>query len=123
MRAQAFEVISHEYPLLPSESPLFAEAESRGYLLGAGYERASPAGANYRQGQRYVDFSNPAAPAWGWSAHRELVRLGVAGGWLDGGEGPPAGAPLPGGRGKLLHNIYDRVPPQALPRGEARDRP
>jgi len=115
--------ITHEYPVLHDESPLFAEAESRGYLLDAGYERASPTGANYRQGQRYVDFSNPAVRAWWWSAHRELVRLGVAGWWLDGGEGPPAESTLHGGSGALLHNIYDRFRHEAFAEGEARDRP
>ena len=123
MRAQHFEVITHEYPVLHDESPLFAEAEARGYLLDAGYERASPAGANYRQGQRYVDFSDPAARTWWWSAHRALVRLGVAGWWLDGGEGPPAETALRGGGGALLHNIYDRLRHQAFAEGEARDRP
>ena len=123
VRSQHFEVITHEYPVLHEDSPLFAEAESRGYLLAAGYERASPTGANYRQGQRYVDFSNPGVRAWWWSAHRELVRLGVAGWWLDGGEGPPAESALHGGSGTLLHNIYDRFRHEAFAEGEALDRP
>jgi alpha-glucosidase (family GH31 glycosyl hydrolase) len=123
MRAQHFEIITHEYPVLHEQSPLFAEAEARGYLLDTGYERASPTGANYRQGQRYVDFSDPGARGWWWSAHRDLVRLGVAGWWLDGGEGPPAESALHGGSGTLLHNIYDRYRHEAFAEGEARDRP
>jgi len=123
MRARHFEVVTHEYPVLHEASPLFDQAAARGYLLDAGYERASPAGANYRQGQRYVDFSNPAAAAWWWRAHRELVQAGVAGWWLDGGEGPPAATRLHGGDGRLLHNLYDRLRQEAFLTGETADRP
>ena len=42
--AQHFEVITHEYPVLHADSPLFKEAESHGYLLAEGYERASAIG-------------------------------------------------------------------------------
>jgi alpha-glucosidase len=123
VRAQHFQVITHEYPVLHADSPLFKEAESHGYLLAEGYERASATAANYRQGQRYIDFSNPAACAWWWGAHRELAELGVAGWWLDGGEGPPAESTLHGGSGSLLHNIYDRYRHEAFAKGEAADRP
>jgi alpha-glucosidase (family GH31 glycosyl hydrolase) len=112
--------------VLHEASPLAAEAEARGYLLDAGSERVTAAArpsATYREGQRYLDFSNPAARAWWWAAHRELVRLGVAGWWLDGGEGPPATAKLHAGDGRLLHNLYDRLRHQAFAEGEAADRP
>jgi len=125
-RRQHFEVITHEYPVLHEKSPLFAAAETSGYLLPEGYERAAVTGrppAAYRDGQRYIDFSNPAARAWWWAVHRELRELGVAGWWLDGGEGPPARAQLHAGDGTLLHNIYDRFRQQAFAEGEAADRP
>ncbi|HXJ84107.1 MAG TPA: TIM-barrel domain-containing protein, partial [Candidatus Methylomirabilis sp.] len=122
-QSQHFHVITHEYPVVHEDSPLFAEAESRGYLLTEGYERTNPTGTNYRQGQRYVDFSNSEACAWWWSAHRDLVRLGVAGWWLDGGEGPPAGSTLRGGSGRLLHNAYDRLRHEAFAHGEREARP
>jgi alpha-glucosidase (family GH31 glycosyl hydrolase) len=125
-RRQHFEVTTHEYPVLHEKSPLFAEAEARGYLLADGYERAAdPArpSANYREGQRYLDFSNPEVRTWWWDAHRDLVRLGVAGWWLDGGEGPPSTARLHAGDGRLLHNLYDRFRHQAFAEGEAADRP
>ena len=125
-RRQHFEIITHEYPVLHEDSPLFAEAEARGYLLDDGYGRSSEGprrAANYREGQRYLDFSNPAVGAWWWAAHRELVELGVAGWWLDGGEGPPATAKLHAGDGTLLHNIYDRLRHEAFADGEAADRP
>ncbi len=123
VRAQHFEVITHEYPVLHEESPLFAEAEARGYLLATGYERGAGGVANYRQGQRHLDFSNPDVCTWWWAAHRELVGLGVGGWWLDGGEGPPAAAKLAGGDGTRLHNIYDRLRHQAFAEGEAAARP
>jgi alpha-glucosidase (family GH31 glycosyl hydrolase) len=125
-RRQHIEVITHEYPVLHEKSPLFADAEANGYLLPEGYERAAASGrppAAYRDGQRYIDFSNPAARAWWWAVHRELRALGVAGWWLDGGEGPPARARLHAGDGTLLHNIYDRFRQQAFAEGEAVDRP
>jgi alpha-glucosidase (family GH31 glycosyl hydrolase) len=122
-RRQHFEVITHEYPVLHEQSPLFGEAEARGYLLSTGYERGAGGVANYRQGQRHLDFSNPDARAWWWAAHRELLRLGVGGWWLDGGEGPPATAKLAAGDGALLHNLYDRLRHQGFAEGEAADRP
>jgi alpha-glucosidase len=125
-RAQHFEVITHEYPVLHEKSPLFADAAAAGYLLPEGYERAAEVGrppAAYRDGQRYIDFSNPAARRWWWEAHRELAALGVGGWWLDGGEGPPARSRLYGGDGTRLHNLYDRLRQQAFADGEAADRP
>ena len=112
--------------MLHEDSPLFAEAESRGYLLTAGYERVSASGrapATYREGQRYLDFSDPAVGRWWWAAHQDLRRLGITGWWLDGGEGPPATAKLQAGDGTLLHNVYDRHRHQAFAEGEAADRP
>ena len=62
MHAQHFEVVTHEYPVVHEESPLFAEAHDARLSAGGGLpERASATGTNYRQGQRYVDFSDPAA--------------------------------------------------------------
>src|SRR4029450_5438285 len=93
-RAQHFEAITHEYPVLHEESPLFSEAQARGYLIDAGYERGGGAGANYRQGQRYLDFSDPTVGAWWWKAHRELIALGV-GGWGVAGAWVRTTAPRP----------------------------
>lgn len=125
MRGAGFRVFSHEYPTLHADSPLHAEAEANGYLLEYGYPDQRPhadGATNYREGQRFIDFSNPAARRWWWEAHRDLVALGIEGWWLDGGEGPPAGTALQGGSGLLLHNRYDLLRQQAFFEGEQRDR-
>jgi alpha-glucosidase (family GH31 glycosyl hydrolase) len=125
MRANGFRVFGHEYPALHADSPLHAEAVSRGFLLDYGYpdERPFPPGViNYREGQRFIDFSQADARRWWWEAHRELVAVGIEGWWLDGGEGPPARTTLAAGSGAVLHNRYDLMRHQAFAEGEARDR-
>ncbi len=126
LRAQHFHVITHEYPVLHPASPLYPEASTRGYLLDAGYPEAPPAERptdNYREGQRYLDFSDPETRGWWWRQHRPLVDLGVDGWWLDGGEGPPADAQLRAGTGAAVHNRYDLMRQEAFADGEAADRP
>ena len=97
-----------------------------GYLLDDGYERASAA-ARRRQlsrGPALPRFLQPRPPAPGGGRPIASSReLGVAGWWLDGGEGPPATATLHGGAARLLHNLYDRFRHEAFAEGEARDRP
>ncbi len=125
-REQNFHVITHEYPVLHPDSPLFAEAERSGYLLDVAYPRLAPVhlgAASYKEGQRLLDFSRPEVHTWWWQAHRHLRDLGVAGWWMDGGEGPPATAPLHAGPGRVLHNRYDLLRQQAFAEGEAEDRP
>ena len=126
IRSQDFQVIIHEYPVLHRQSPLFAEAEERGFVLSEGYEQRTPLdrpSTNFQEGQRYIDFSNPAACDWWWAQHRTLADSGVAGWWLDGGEGPSSAVALHGGDGQMLHNIYDRLRQQTLAMGEALDYP
>jgi len=123
---QHFHVVSHEYPVLHPASPLFAEAEREGYLLDHAYPMFPPdrpRATNYKEGQRYLDFSRAQARAWWWRQHRPLVALGIEGWWLDGGEGPPAEVMLHGGRASMLHNRYDLLRQQAFAEGEAADRP
>jgi alpha-glucosidase (family GH31 glycosyl hydrolase) len=126
LRAQHFHAITHEYPVLHPDSPLFAEACGRGYVLDAGYARVTSAERpmdNYREGQRYLDFSRSEVRAWWWRQHRPLVNLGIDGWWLDGGEGPPPVAWGQDGPGVNLHNRYDLMRQQAFAEGEASDRP
>jgi alpha-glucosidase (family GH31 glycosyl hydrolase) len=124
---QHFRTITHEYPVVHPDSPLFAEAERLGYLLEEGYLHR-PADVprptdNYREGQRFIDFSKPEVGAWWWRQHKHLVDLGVAGWWLDGGEGPSSRCDMHAGPGRLMHNVFDHHRQRAFCDGEAADRP
>ena len=126
LRAQHFHLMTHEYPVVHGRSPLHAEAKAKGHLLDAGYadlKPTDPAVVNYKEGQRYLDFSQVQARAWWWERHRDLARLGIDGWWLDGGEGPPPETALQGGSGASLHNRYDLLRQQCFAEGEAMDRP
>ncbi|MBI3514154.1 MAG: glycoside hydrolase family 31 protein [Proteobacteria bacterium] len=125
-RDQHFHVITHEYPVLHEASGLYDEADANGYLLDVAYPRLTPAHPGavvYKEGQRLIDFSQPAARAWWWQSHKHLRDRGVAGWWLDGGEGPAASASLREGPARVLHNRYDLLRQQAFADGEATDRP
>ena len=121
-----FRVVTHEYPVLHADSPLAAEADAMGGLLDYAYPKTGPVtdGAPaYRDGQRFIDFSLEKLRRWWWDQHRDLAALGIAGWWLDGGEGPPAATQLHAGPGVALHNRYDLLRQQCFAEGEARDRP
>ena len=80
--------------------------------------------AAYRDGQRYLDFSDPAARAWWWAAASRAARRSA---WPAGGSTAARARPRARGStrgdGTLLHNIYDRFRQQAFAEGEAADRP
>ena len=125
LRAQHFHAITHEYPVLHPESALYAEGEAQGFLLDHAYPDTAVekrTSVTYMTGQRFIDFSQPAAREWWWAAHRDLVGAGIEGWWLDGGEGPPAETSLSAGTGAMLHNRYDLLRYRAFAEGEARDR-
>ena len=126
LRESGFRIVTHEYPVLHADSPLFAEAQAKGYLLADGFLAQPPTAApntNYSDGQRYIDFSRPEVRRWWWDQHRHLLALGVDGWWLDGGEGPASSTPAADGTGRAPHNAYDLLRQQGFAAGEAGDRP
>jgi alpha-glucosidase len=126
LKARGFRVVTHEYPVVHESSPLYAGAVEQGFLLDDGYQRVTPGrrpSTNYHEGQRFIDFEEPAAGRWWWDAHRGLNADGVEGWWLDGGEGPTASDVLERPGGPALHNRFDLFRQQAFANGEARDNP
>jgi alpha-glucosidase (family GH31 glycosyl hydrolase) len=102
-----------------------SDGAARGYLLDHAYSRQMPTTPDaviYKEGQRFIDFSRAEVRAWWWDAHRPLIAHGIAGWWLDGGEGPPAGTALAAGEAAIVHNRFDLWRHQSFAEGEARDR-
>jgi alpha-glucosidase len=121
LKDRNFQVIWHEYPVLGPRSEAYDEARQEGYLVD--YSGSTSSGTMFGQGQRFVDFTNPAAGAWWWSKHQPLVEAGVDGWWLDGGEGPPAAARLHTGAGAAFHNVFDLNRQRVFAEGERGSRP
>jgi len=113
-------VVWHEYPVLGPRSPLFEEAQQRGYLVETSGPRNS---TMFSDGQHFVDFTNSDAAEWWWRMHQPLVDAGIDGWWLDGGEGPPSDLVVQGGPGAAVHNVFDFNRQRAFHDGESRSRP
>lgn len=126
LRELGFRVFSHEYPVVHPNTQLYQEARQRGFLLEHRYpdtREPDRDGVSFKEGQSFIDFSQPEAREWWWNAHRHLLDQGIDGWWLDGGEGPPEHVALAAGSSKLVHNRFDLWRQLAFAEGEARDRP
>jgi alpha-glucosidase (family GH31 glycosyl hydrolase) len=122
LHERGFHVVTHEYPVLHARSELYAEARRENYLLDEGYGDRSSGSTDYHERQRYLDFSRPEVGSWWWGKHGDLVKDGIDGWWLDGGEGPNLTANT-SAEAVALHNRYDLLRQQAFALGEAQDRP
>ena len=113
--------------MLHEDSPLFAEAEARGYLLTAGLRarQRDAAGRPRPTARDSATSTSPTRPAgrWWWAAHRDLREPRHRRLVARRRRGPAGERRLHGGDGTLLHNIYDRLRHQAFAEGEAADRP
>jgi alpha-glucosidase len=126
MRADNLQVITHEYPVIHPGAPQFKESQDKSFTIADGYPVVVPTSrpsTSFFEGQRMLDFENPAAGRWWWEQHKDLVDDGVGGWWLDGGEGPTEPAVLNRPGGNALHNRFDLFRQQAFAEGEARDNP
>ena len=116
LRQQHFRLCLWEYPYVSIHNPLFAELDSRGYLLKDDQGKASiqrwrlwpfKTELPHLQPSGVIDFTHPGAYAWFRDSHRPLFGAGVSVMKCDYGEALPDGAQASNGDcGDRLHNVY-----------------
>ncbi|MBD3242435.1 MAG: alpha-xylosidase, partial [Chitinivibrionales bacterium] len=92
-------------PYIPEGTPIYREAEEKGFLLRS--EQGGLARLEHGNPVGMVDFSNPQAMEW-WKDHlRELARDGASVFKPDYGDRVPEDALFHDGRrGREMHNLY-----------------
>ena len=109
MRELGFRVSLWENPYLGVESPRFAEAREKGYLLRTpqGEPYVLDLWDGYHSPVGFYDLTHPEAVAWFKDLHRPLLRMGVDVFKTDFGESvPPDAVAHNGMTGERLHNLY-----------------
>jgi alpha-D-xyloside xylohydrolase len=105
LAAQGISVSLWTNPYVPEDSPLYAEAAQKGFLVHDAQGGVSR--LEFGEHAGLVDFTNPAATEW-WKEHlRELLRMGASVFKADYGDRVPASAVFFNGQtGATMHNLY-----------------
>jgi alpha-D-xyloside xylohydrolase len=100
-------------PYLPKDSPLYAEALEKGYLVRT--LEGGTARLEFDLAVGIVDFTHPAAKAWWQEKLAELLRKGVATFKVDFGDRVPEDALFANGKnGREMHNLYVHLYAEAV---------